>query len=193
MLLKQEVLQGIKEGEITEVYRRWKRPTVKAGGTLHTAVGQLRILAVEPIDERSLTATAARRAGFSSAADLRASLRAGEDRTLYRIRLEFAGQDPRVALRRSDELTDADLVALGRTFERMDRGVDDPRCAALALLGLIESNEGVRAPDLAAGLGVETAWFKNRVRRLKSHGLTESLRIGYRLSPRGRAVLRRLG
>lgn len=193
MLLKQEVLDGIRSGDITEVYRRWKRPTVKTGGTLNTAVGQLRILAVDPIPERKLTAAAAGRAGFGSADELRASLRQGEGRTLYRIRLELAGDDPRVALRRSDRLTHDDLAALARTFERMDRGVDDPRCSALALLGLIEDQEGVRAPDLAAGLGVETRWFKNRIRRLKAHGLTESLRIGYRLSPRGRAVLQRLG
>jgi hypothetical protein len=33
--------------------------------------------------------------------------------------------------------------------------------------------------------------FKARVRRLKELGLTESLDVGYRLSPRGRAWLRR--
>jgi hypothetical protein len=48
---------------------------------------------------------------------------------------------------------------------------------------------GVRAPDLAAGFGMETRPFKLRVRRLNELGLTESLRIGYRLSPRGEAVL----
>jgi ribosomal protein S19E (S16A) len=31
--------------------------------------------------------------------------------------------------------------------------------------------------------------FKRRVRQLKELGLTESLEVGYRLSPRGRAVL----
>jgi hypothetical protein len=38
---------------------------------------------------------------------------------------------------------------------------------------------------------VERMVFKQRVRRLKSAGLTESLDIGYRLSPRGEAVLAR--
>jgi hypothetical protein len=31
--------------------------------------------------------------------------------------------------------------------------------------------------------------FKRRVRRLKELGLTESLPVGYRLSPRGRSFL----
>ena len=34
--------------------------------------------------------------------------------------------------------------------------------------------------------------FKRDVRKLKELGLTESLDVGYRLSPRGRAVLDRL-
>jgi hypothetical protein len=40
---------------------------------------------------------------------------------------------------------------------------------------------------------MEKAPFKANVRKLKGLGLTESLEIGYRLSPRGRAVLRHLG
>jgi hypothetical protein len=44
----------------------------------------------------------------------------------------------------------------------------------------------LRAPDLAASLGRETLPFKRDVRKL---GLTESLEVGYRLSPRGRAYL----
>jgi predicted transcriptional regulator len=50
----------------------------------------------------------------------------------------------------------------------------------------------VRAPELAATLGRETQPFKRDVRKLKELGLTESLRVGYRLSPRGRALLARL-
>jgi ribosomal protein S19E (S16A) len=45
---------------------------------------------------------------------------------------------------------------------------------------------------LARQVGADTAPFKRRVRQLKELGLTESLEVGYRLSPRGRAVLDRL-
>jgi hypothetical protein len=63
---------------------------------------------------------------------------------------------------------------------------------ALALLRLIAANPGVRAADLAASMGREKLPFKTDVRRLKAKGLTESLRVGYRLSPRGEAYLRTL-
>ena len=55
------------------------------------------------------------------------------------------------------------------------------------MLGLIAERPATRAPDLAASLGRETAPFKADVRKLKELGLTESLEVGYRLSPRGRA------
>ena len=48
---------------------------------------------------------------------------------------------------------------------------------------------GVRAPDLAASFGRETAPFKLDVRKLKALGLTISLQIGYRLSRRGESYL----
>ena len=39
---------------------------------------------------------------------------------------------------------------------------------------------------------MDKAGFKVNVRKLKGLGLTESLKVGYRLSPRGEAVLGRL-
>ncbi len=189
MLLKQAVLNGIAAGDITEVYRSWKRPTVKAGGTLNTSVGQLGILAVDRIPRSQLTREAARRAGFATKAELVDSLRAGEGRSLYRVRVEFKGADPRVELRRSGSLTYDELEELRSAFARFDRQPVPSGLEPVALLRLIAENPGVRAPDLAASFDVETKWFKARVRRLKSRGLTESLRVGYRLSPRGQAVL----
>jgi hypothetical protein len=49
------------------------------------------------------------------------------------------------------------------------------------------------AATLAEELGQEKLVFKRNVRKLKELGLTESLEIGYRLSARGRALLKRLG
>jgi hypothetical protein len=43
---------------------------------------------------------------------------------------------------------------------------------------------------LAEQLGEERMRFKGKVRRLKALGLTESLDVGYRLTPLGEAVLR---
>ena len=59
------------------------------------------------------------------------------------------------------------------------------------VLALIAERPAVRAGDLADALGRERLAFKTDVRKLKALGLTESLDVGYRLSPRGRAWLER--
>ena len=58
-----------------------------------------------------------------------------------------------------------------------------------AALTIISERPAVRAPDLAAELGLETVVFKRNVRKLKERGLTESLDVGYRIAPRGQALL----
>ena len=57
------------------------------------------------------------------------------------------------------------------------------------MLRAIHDGPGVRAADLAPQFGRERLPFKLDVRKLKELGLTESLPRGYRLSPRGQAVL----
>lgn len=56
------------------------------------------------------------------------------------------------------------------------------------VLRLIEEHPG-RALDLAERLDRDRLPFKTDVRRLKDLGLTESLETGYRLSPRGQALM----
>jgi hypothetical protein len=46
MLFKQATLAAIAAGRVTLAFRRWRRPTVRAGGTLVTPVGMLAIDAV---------------------------------------------------------------------------------------------------------------------------------------------------
>ena len=41
MLIRQQILSGIADGKIDLAFRRWTRPTVKAGGTLLTTIGRL--------------------------------------------------------------------------------------------------------------------------------------------------------
>ena len=57
-------------------------------------------------------------------------------------------------------------------------------------LELIRDQPGVRAGDICTVVGMERLPFKAYVRKLKALGLTESLEVGYRLSPRGEAVLK---
>ena len=59
-----------------------------------------------------------------------------------------------------------------------------------ATLAAIAARPATRAADLAADLGRERLEFKRDVRKLKALGLTLSLEVGYRLSPRGQAYWR---
>lgn len=190
MLLKLATLEGIRRGEITLAFRRWKRPTVRAGGRLRTRIGELAIEAVDAVSESALTARAARRAGFATRAELVDAL-GGREGTLYRIRLHLAGEDTRIALRNTSKLTKAELQTVTDKLARTDaRSADGPW--TLAYLRGIEASPGTRAADLAEDFGMAKAPFKARIRRLKELGLTESLAVGYRLSPRGKVVWKHL-
>src|SRR5215212_9755347 len=61
MLFKRPFLDGIVSGEITAAFRRWTRPTVRAGGTLKTAVGVLAIDSIERVPPEAITEAEARR------------------------------------------------------------------------------------------------------------------------------------
>ena len=178
MLFTRGQLDGIASGEVTVAFRRWDRPRVRPGSRQRTAVGVVAFDAVREVAE--VTDADAREAGDESAAVLLKRLRPAG--TLYRIDLHLEGPDPRVALRETVP-AGGELTALRRRVERMGPW-------AIEYLRLIDARPGVRAPDLAAGLGMETRPFKARVRRLKELGLTESLSPGYRLSPRGEALLK---
>jgi hypothetical protein len=186
VLLTREERERIVAGE-TVVFRRWRRPTVRSGGTLRTACGVVAIDAIEHVEAAALRESDARRAGHPSLAALLAALaeRPGE---IYRITLHHAGADPRIALRAEDALSAAALDELTRRLARLDAA---SRAGAWTwvVLDLIATRPAVRAAELAAQLGQETLIFKRNVRKLKELGLTESLEIGYRLSPRGRSLL----
>lgn len=191
MLLKQATLAGIAEGTVTAVYRRWARPRVKAGSTFRTSIGVLSVEKVEPTRITAITESDARRAGHPSRSALLEDLaRYGEGR-LYRVSLRRMGPDPRKALRARSRLTAAEVDELREKLPRLGAGSASGPWA-LRILRLIEAQPAVRAPDLAPQVGMEKLRFKARVRQLKELGLTESLEVGYRLSPRGRALLREL-
>jgi hypothetical protein len=187
MLIRRAQLDRIVRGEIGLAFRRWQRPTVKAGGTLKTAVGVLAIDAVDRVAMTSITAADARDAGFDDRASLLEELKSREG-TVYRIALRYLEDDPRIALRERARISAAERAEIREKLDRYDRR------SALGpwtdrVLSCLAKHPAVRAADLARDLGYEKAWFKNNVRKLKALGLTESLEVGYRLSPRGRAFL----
>ncbi len=202
MLLPARIAQGVRQGSITLAYRRWEQPRVRVGGTQLTSVGIVRFDEVEEITElATITDADARAAGFPDADALRGMLTAapvqrgprggkGGDR-VFRVRLSWVGEDPRVELRTA--VPDAtELAVITAAVKKLDAGKRSGPWTR-QILEWIRDNPGVISTELAALLGREVAPMKADIRRLKALGLTESLRIGYRLSPRGTAYLESLG
>ena len=120
-------------------------------------------------------------------------MRGTADSPIYRIRFHHVDDpDPRDELARDDALSDDDVRAIRVRLERMDR-LSSSGPWTMAVLRAIAERPGVRAADLAQSFDRELAPFKLDVRKLKNLGLTISLEVGYRLSPRGEAVAERLG
>ncbi len=190
MLLKVADLAAIKAGDVGLVFRRWRRPTVKTGGALHTSIGVIAIDRVTKIDRSNVSQADARRAGYDSQASLLGALDT-RDSSIYRIELHYAGADPRIGLREKDDFTDVDFEALRARLRRLDSA---SRVGAwtLRVLQSIQRHPRRRAAELAGRLEVDKDWLKSNVRKLKTLGLTVSHHPGYELSPRGRAVLERL-
>ncbi|GAA5166748.1 hypothetical protein [Ornithinimicrobium tianjinense] len=187
MMIRPAELAAIKKGEIDLAFRRWDRPRVKVGTRMRTAVGVVEVTDVQQVTLSSLRAEDARRAGASSLSALKEGLSAKADRPVFRVQLRYAGADPREALREKvpDEAEIGEILAW---LDRLDAASKHGPWTR-ATLAIIDRSPEVRAPELAAELGRETLEWKADVRKLKEKGLTESLAIGYRLSPRGEAVL----
>jgi hypothetical protein len=186
-MLPLAVLRGVAAGSIDRAFRRWDRPRVKAGGRQRTSLGVVGFTSVDVVAREELTAVDATRAGFASIDRLLAVLDRRPERPIFRIGLELVGPDPRVALREAlpnaDELSD-----IVRRLDRLDRASRHGPWTRAVLTAIADRAE-TPAVELAAAFGREKASFKLDVRKLKELGLTESLRPGYRLSPRGESVL----
>ncbi|HJR58180.1 MAG TPA: hypothetical protein VJ813_02230 [Vicinamibacterales bacterium] len=183
MLFRRDILQGIAEGRVTLAFRRWRRAPPADGSSLRSPVGMLCLERVTVVEEGDITTQDVRRTGMSPG-ELRASI-AGEGR-LLRIELRLAGDDPRIALR--ERLPGhAELEAVVARLARIDAASRSPW--TIRYLRLIADQPGIVSRVLATRVDADVPPFKRRVRQLKELGLTESLEVGYRLSPRGRAVL----
>jgi hypothetical protein len=191
VLFRRRSLDGIRAGEITLAFRRWDRPRARAGGRQRTVVGELAIDSVEPVERSEITLHDARRAGHSSLEELFGELDARGHNQIWRVELHWAGEDPRRALRERADLSAPDIEALRARLERLDASSRHGPWTRQTL-ELIAARPETRAEDIAASIGREKLPFKRDVRKLKELGLTESLLVGYRLSPRGRALLERL-
>jgi hypothetical protein len=191
MLFRQHFLEGIRNGSITVAFRRWRRPSVKSGGSLLTSVGQLQITSVSEVALAGISEKDARRAGYGSLDELKAELRQRTEGTIYRIELGPLRSDPRIALRREAGLSADAHRELRERLQKLDAHPIDGRWTKRTL-EVIRMHPGLRAGDLCGLVGQTIERFKPNVRKLKNLGLTESLETGYRLSPRGIAYLKGL-
>ena len=190
MLFKDAQIDGIRAGSTTRTYRRWRAPRVRVGGVYRLRPDvSVRVTSVrewtQPFSTRD-----ARASGFDDVDALAGALAAYANGTrLYRVDFErcAAPPDPRRVLARA-EVTNEEIEGIRAKLIAMDRRAADGPWTIRALRA-IERQPATRAGDLADAMGLPTAEFKARVRRLKALGLTESLEVGYRLSPRGRSYL----
>lgn len=188
MRFTQRELAGIPAGDLTVVLRRWAAPRVRQGTRVRTPVGLVEIVSIEEVERSELLdAGDSARGGFVDREDMLAWAD-GMPGRLFRIEVRGAGPDPRIALRNDADLGEAQIEEVGRRLARMDGAAESPWTRPT--LELIEARPETVSTELAEVMGLERHYFKQRVRRLKELGLTESLEVGYRLSPRGEAYLR---
>jgi hypothetical protein len=178
---------AIRGGDVTLTYRRWKRVQAIAGHRYRTTVGYLEVDAVDTVDPASITRVDAAAAGYPDIDALLEDLRGSPDLPLTRVRFHVVdGPDPRDELAADADLGPAEVADIAARLARLDRASRRGPWTR-ATLDLIGERPGVRAADLAASVERETQPFKLDVRKLKALGLTTSLEVGYRLSPRGEA------
>jgi hypothetical protein len=163
---------------------------VQPGHRFTTSAGIVEVGAVDVVDPDAITDVEAVLAGHPDAPMVRKRLAGEESWPTYRVRLSYAGPDPRIALRESVDLTDAEVAAIDARLDRLDRA-SSHGAWTMRTLELIRQHPQRRAPDLARIEGRETAPFKIDVRKLKAMGLTISFPVGYEISPRGAAYLAR--
>jgi hypothetical protein len=190
MLFEARFKALLRAGTLSLTYRYWRAPRARRGAVYRIAPDlAIRITSIGIAGR--ISSAEARRAGFDTVASLRAYLtrqKRGDDRSLYRIEFERVATppDPRVQLARQ-RVDAASQAELRKRLAAMDsRSAAGPWTTTV--LRMIAAAPGTRAADLAGRMGWETAQFKTHVRRLKALGLTESLEIGYRLTPRGRSL-----
>lgn len=189
MLFSASAWPGLADGSITVTFRTWAKPQAKVGGRYRVAGMLLEATDVRQVPAGSLTDDDAVAAGEANRAALLARLRhPPPDTAVWRVGLRYVGIDDRIERRAVDTLTDDDIAALRSRLERLDRGAGGPWTRTT--LQLIEKYPGVVSTALARHTGQERPDFKINVRKLKEMGLTESLQVGYQLSPRGQALLR---
>jgi hypothetical protein len=179
-------VDAIAAGTVTLTFRKWTRPQAKVGGRYRTWGHLLEAVDVRTVPAREITDQDAHRAGEASAATVRERLGVSGDDEVYRIEFRHLGRDDRIDRRNDATLDDGRRASIEARLDRLDRASKSGPWTRKTL-HLIGTNPGVVSTRLAEEMGTDRPAFKINVRKLKELGLTESLEIGYRLSPLGEA------
>lgn len=185
MLFPSSLHTALADGSVTVAFRRWRRPTVRPGGTLRYPGGVLAIDEVTRITPEAVDDADARAAGATGREDVLARLASGSGE-LYRIRFHHLGEDPRVALAQDADLDASTIAGIRAQLDRLDERSRRGPWTGEAL-NLVADWPRTPARELAGRCGADREVFKRDLRKLKELGLIHSETVGYRLSPRGRA------
>ena len=188
MLIKLAVLEAIREGTVSLAFRKWKKPAVKTGSLIKTAVGLVCIGNITLVPADQLTNAQAVKAGYKNLAALLKALNDIPQGDIYKIPVSYHAEDPRIALREQEVLSPEAYVLLKTKLERLDQ-YSRTGSWTLQILQAIQRYPLLKAADLALNTGKEKDWLKLNIRKLKNLGLTISHDPGYELSPLGKAYL----
>jgi hypothetical protein len=191
MIFKLAHLEGIKAGKITLAFRKWKNPTVRKGSRIKTEMAVVEISDISEISLTDISDSDAVDAGFKNLESLLKTLNAINDGNVYKIKVHYYAEDPRIALRENTALSETGFELLKRKLERLDNYSEEGKWT-IAVLEAIRDNPKLRAADLAVKMNTEKDKLKINIRKLKNLGLTISHEVGYTISPLGSLVLQKI-
>src|SRR6476646_3570142 len=152
MLLKNKIIEGIQSGKITLIFRRWKKPGVKKGGTQMTQKGVVGIDDIRAVAENQITESDAKKAGFGSKEELMSQMY-DRDEDIYKIKVHWVGEDPRKALRTNDKLSKKELDEIIGKLRKLDENSQRGNWTQL-YLQMIHDQPNTHAAILAEQIGL---------------------------------------
>ena len=191
MLFKKKFLTLIENGEIHTAFRKWTRPSVSESGTLLTPVGQLRIISINKVEYSQITEDEIVQAGYTNRKELDKELAFKDKGDIYKIDFNLERADPRIELRENTKISTDEMNEVIGKLKRYDTS-GKIKNWTFKVLEIVDSEPGNFAIEYSTKLGFEKEWFKLNIRKLKNLGLTISLTDGYKISPRGKVVLKEL-
>ena len=191
MLFKEIHLKGIKSGQISLAFRKWRKASVKVGSLLKTSIGLVQIRTIEIVSESDITDKDALSAGFSDKEQLINSFTHNKTGKIFKISVRYHSADPRIELREQTGLSQQQFSDLKQKLERFDKFSRQGNWTEKILL-TINENPNLHAIGISKLTGFEKEWLKRNIRKLKNLGLTLSHNVGYEISPFGKLFIEKL-